>query len=141
LQPPAAAHARDPNKELTNPRTIEWKVRWEKLVNPFSSLPGSSSSSFVQLHCQDKSNQFTKGIECFQPAEESGNSQALQICEAIQHYRRMFCSDPEVLRTAKVMDIGFRVLCTLELSSIYPCYQTVCQFLLTSQSSSFFTLH
>jgi vacuolar protein sorting-associated protein 13A/C len=133
LKPPAA-HARDRNKELTNPRTIEWKVRWEKLVNPFSSLPGSSSSSLVQLHCQDASNQFTKIIECFQPAEESGNSQALQICEAIQHYQRLFCS--EVLPTAKVMDIGFRVLCALKLSSIYPCYQTVCQFLLTSQSSS-----
>jgi vacuolar protein sorting-associated protein 13A/C len=100
LKPPAA-HARDPNKELTNPRTIEWKVRWAKLVNPFSSLPASSSSSLVQLHCQDASNQFTKVIECFQPAEESGNSQALQICEAIQHYRRVFCSDPEVLPTAK----------------------------------------
>jgi len=100
LKPPTA-RARDPNKELTNPRTLEWKVRWENLVNPFSSLPGSSSSPLVQLHCQNASNQFTKVIECFQPAEESGNSQALQICEAIQHYQRVFSPDPEVLRTAK----------------------------------------
>jgi hypothetical protein len=140
LQPPAA-HARDPKKELTNPRTIEWKVRWEKLVNPLSSLPGSSSSSLVQLHCQDGSNQFTKVIECFQPAEEPGNSQALQICEAIQHYWRMFCSDPEVPPTAKVMDIGFRVLCTLELSSIYPCYQTVLPVFAHQSVLQFFTLH
>ncbi|KAG0557949.1 hypothetical protein KC19_11G167800 [Ceratodon purpureus] len=99
LRPPS--HARDQNKELTGPCTIQWEIQWNNLL-AVEEANGQSDMGPTQvlLHLRHSNKQFTQVVSCY-PPNGSETPQATEIYRAINHQWRAFCPTPEDPSKAK----------------------------------------